>query len=481
MNPLAQPRIIIYEKFTIPDFTSPVMLDVTSTYNDRSADLLRAYLKRTRKAEIERRYADFYSYDYPDIVLGEPVEYTESERNNGITTKETYTIHEFWSHAEDSVTLVGDFYPRSIGNRVQKPSSGRRTMPYAVEHPVHIIQTIQANMPEQWRLKPEKVEIIDSAFHFTFESSITRNQITYVYSYESKRDAVPPELFQRYVKNIEKARNTMGHSVTWGSSVAVDFVDTVDARTRRGLAVLMTILVFMLASVVALILHLTRPAQPFIIGSLLRSSWSHLFASPGVYLANTLVLYALMLVSIYFARGFPPVLVLFPIGWVAWYVATVRRSLTNPSPGSEETGGFPSATTLLNFLGATVLYMFVVAVGSLFFLVPGIVLAMRLQFHPQLVFDQKLDAVQSLLRSFALTRGVFWNLFALSLATGAVLAVGTLFIGLGLLVALPLVVMVQTSVYRVLMASQGSSQGHTAMIGANPAVAGHDAHQGGHA
>lgn len=88
----------------------------------------------------------------------------------------------------------------------------------------------------------------------------------------------------------------------------------------------------------------------------------------------------------------------------------VLRCVRNERPDvGEMFVGFRSG--YLNIVLANLLVFAIVAIGFVFLIVPGIILAIRLSFVPYLVMDKHLDAVAAVEKSWAMTRGRSWALF----------------------------------------------------------------------
>lgn len=104
----------------------------------------------------------------------------------------------------------------------------------------------------------------------------------------------------------------------------------------------------------------------------------------------------------------------------------------------------------ISYVGASILYGLMVLIGCLFFLIPGIYLAVKYGFYGYLIADKKLGAFGALKMSGQLTEGVKWLIVGFSLASFGVILLGVLAFGIGLLVAIPVVGVGFAFVYRSL-------------------------------
>jgi uncharacterized membrane protein len=113
----------------------------------------------------------------------------------------------------------------------------------------------------------------------------------------------------------------------------------------------------------------------------------------------------------------------------------------------------PSWPQFWKFFGASILCSIVILIGFICLIVPGIILALRLQFYGYLILEKGLRPVEALRQSWAMSRGQTWRLFLLLLAMIGVVLLGALALGVGLLVAVPLVGVAIAFVYRKLEGS----------------------------
>jgi hypothetical protein len=112
----------------------------------------------------------------------------------------------------------------------------------------------------------------------------------------------------------------------------------------------------------------------------------------------------------------------------------------------------PDSRTYLEFLAVALLYTLLVSVGLFLLVIPGIYLAVRYGLAGFLVADRRADVLDSFRQSSVLTKGVRWRLFWLMVLLSLLNFAGALFLGLGLLITVPMSVFAMTLVYRRLAA-----------------------------
>lgn len=99
---------------------------------------------------------------------------------------------------------------------------------------------------------------------------------------------------------------------------------------------------------------------------------------------------------------------------------------------------------------AGILFAAIFIIGMIFLVLPGIYMAIRLQFYVAAIVDDDMGAVDALKHSWDITKGHSLSLILLMLVMFLVCLMGTLLFGIGLLVAIPLIYIMQCYVYRVL-------------------------------
>jgi len=102
------------------------------------------------------------------------------------------------------------------------------------------------------------------------------------------------------------------------------------------------------------------------------------------------------------------------------------------------------------YLFGSILYALIVFGGTLLFVVPGVIWALKYEFYGYLIVDKGLGPVEALKESGRLTQGVKWQLFGLGLVLMAIQLIGFICFVVGLLVTIPIGMLAVTRVYRVL-------------------------------
>jgi uncharacterized membrane protein len=139
-----------------------------------------------------------------------------------------------------------------------------------------------------------------------------------------------------------------------------------------------------------------------------------------------------------------PLQVLLGMGVVSLYLKA------HENPETAEISDLWHPHNFLNYLVANIILGVVVIVGFVLLIVPGIILALTLQFATYLVVDRGLGPIEALKESARITKGNRWNLFALALAVILISLLGLVALVVGLLVAIPVVSLTIVHAYRTL-------------------------------
>jgi len=116
----------------------------------------------------------------------------------------------------------------------------------------------------------------------------------------------------------------------------------------------------------------------------------------------------------------------------------------------------------LVYLISNFLFTVAVGIGTILLIIPGIYLFVRLQFFGYYIVDKNASGtnviIESLQRSWELTRGIAGKVFLLDLAFLGLIILGAIPFGLGLLIVVPLIVLTLAYVYRRIEGSAVASE-----------------------
>lgn len=104
----------------------------------------------------------------------------------------------------------------------------------------------------------------------------------------------------------------------------------------------------------------------------------------------------------------------------------------------------------VRYLGLSLLLLVILGIGFVLLIIPGIILSIMFQFAPYLVIDKGLGPIEALKESARLTKGYKWKLLRFNICYIGVLIVGAICLVVGLLAAMPIMLLATAHVYRTL-------------------------------
>lgn len=115
---------------------------------------------------------------------------------------------------------------------------------------------------------------------------------------------------------------------------------------------------------------------------------------------------------------------------------------------------FSGGDRFWSFFASTVLVSIMVGIGTIFLILPGIIMAVYAFFAPYLIVDRNLNSIEGLKLSFSIIKGHFWQVLGLILAGALLNLLGTLALGFGVLITVPITGLAFTFMYRHLLKSR---------------------------
>jgi uncharacterized membrane protein len=102
------------------------------------------------------------------------------------------------------------------------------------------------------------------------------------------------------------------------------------------------------------------------------------------------------------------------------------------------------------FLGASILFAIVIAIGFVLLIVPGIIFALMFMFTTFVVIDRELGPIEAMKESHRITYGHKWSLLGFTLLLVLINLLGAIALLVGLLVTIPVSSLAVAHAYRVL-------------------------------
>lgn len=130
------------------------------------------------------------------------------------------------------------------------------------------------------------------------------------------------------------------------------------------------------------------------------------------------------------------------------YLKNLFQTLDGVEPQFSAYG--QQARKIGTYIISYLLFILIVIVGCIFFIIPGIYLALRLQFFMAFIVEENAGITDSLKMSWNITKGHAGDLFILWLAMIAICILGFILLVVGIFVAFPLIYMMYCYAFRKL-------------------------------
>jgi len=213
------PTVEVAETYALPRWDSPARLDVVTTYRGEDADDMRQSQARSTRAEMSKRYRDFYAQENAGIRALEPPRVEDDRERNVLVVREAYEIPTLWKQG------AHEFRAWLIDDRLVRPEVLDRSAPFALAHPDHIRQSLTIQLPGPPDLAPLRETVKNPAFAMDAAWLVRGNEARLEYTYRSLRGSLPPGDVAEYADRVERAADLVvcrvpRRSRTAGTTVA---------------------------------------------------------------------------------------------------------------------------------------------------------------------------------------------------------------------------------------------------------------------
>lgn len=206
------------ETYQVADFTSPVLMNISTKYQGENANRVRSYFSSNSINQIQKDYFEYASRYFPGLLISDSIKYQDDREQNIINITEGYSIPDFWQYEDDSSRINVDIYPMTIVSFIPYPDSPQRSMPYALDHPTRVENQVRVYLPEDWTIPKKKGKIENSSFEFEYnhflDTFYKEGRKMYVlnmdYSFGTKLDQAEATLFKDFYRKIEEIDDLLG-------------------------------------------------------------------------------------------------------------------------------------------------------------------------------------------------------------------------------------------------------------------------------
>lgn len=199
---------LIEQTYTVRDFAKPAELVVRATYSGGDADGMRSSLADASLDDLAKDRINSLAADQPRIEAAGLPQVRDDRAANIITVSERYTVRDLF--ADGSWT----WEPRELESHLTGPHTKIRTMPLAVDYPLHITQKVTFHLPEPMAIEGGEDELTTPALYYTHRLQNEGNTVTITCTLQSLRDSVAPDAVPEHLTKMHQLYETTGDTLS---------------------------------------------------------------------------------------------------------------------------------------------------------------------------------------------------------------------------------------------------------------------------
>ena len=193
-------------------------------------------------------------------------------------------------------------------------------------------------------------------------------------------------------------------------------------------------------------------------GQSIKFAWGSFKSNPGFFLIVSLIYclafglnYYLQIVTAgYLFAGFGITLLYY--FFLILFSAGLTKAMLNICDNIELKFGilFSQGKLVLKFAGVYILYVLIVSLGTLLFIIPGVIWSLKYYFVFSLVIDKNMSPIEALRESAKMTEGLKWDLMGFLFVVTILAYTGIAVVLVGLMATIPMSLLATQYVYRYL-------------------------------
>ena len=205
-------KTVSKEVFYITKMRGPVTFVVTTQFTGSYADGVRYNFRSKSVKEIQRDYKSFYT-PYFKKLDADSLRYEDDSETGVFTTKEYYTIQDFWKEEAGTKTVLLE--PYLINAVIKKPQEEKRTMPFALLYPARYEEEVEIHLPENWPITESSNNYKTASFAFTGDYiQLKPDVISLKYRYENLKDHIAADEVPSYLSQWDLADKGMAFQLS---------------------------------------------------------------------------------------------------------------------------------------------------------------------------------------------------------------------------------------------------------------------------
>ncbi len=213
--------------FTVEAMYGKGNFTVTTISKGAFADGEREDFKNSSNFELLKNYKKFYAAYYSDIIA-DSLNYFDDDSTGIFTSVEYYTIPKFWKSEKDVQKF--SMWPFIIESVLNTPTDKQRNMPLRLQFPGNFKETVQVNLPEDWKFKPVELHVKNNCFSYNMKTYGLFTKAYMEIDYKNVKNHVAPEEIKKYLEDIKYIEDNSTYVLTYGDKEADD---DVSSNTKR--------------------------------------------------------------------------------------------------------------------------------------------------------------------------------------------------------------------------------------------------------
>lgn len=231
----------VRELFTVAKMEGAGTFEVITDFKGYAADAVRDNFQNYSNAELMTDYQKFYSPYYESIKI-DSLTYIDDDSTGIFTTKEYYTIPDFWT-IDKNKTKKFSFSPFVIISNLRFPKEKDRKMPIRLVYPTLVTEEIIVDLPSDWSVTETEVNLKHSSCEYNSKFSCVGNRVYLRADYENFKDHVTVEDAPNYFANLKEFDNTESYVLSLKNDGAVNTTNNNSTSTKSIVSVIITMVV----------------------------------------------------------------------------------------------------------------------------------------------------------------------------------------------------------------------------------------------
>ncbi|MBL8224168.1 MAG: DUF3857 domain-containing protein [Chromatiales bacterium] len=190
---------------------APATVRITTTYRARSADLRRARAARESPADRRRNAERYFGEYFPGLQAVSDLELRDDPVANVLTVTGEFRLPELFRPSGGRRQFA--LRPDLLDAVTYVPDDRPRRLPLAAAAPLTLRQRLQVQLPDDWPVKADVVEVENDVFRYRSKVAYARRTLDLSYEFTARAGVVPPEAAAAYIADLERVAEDVGFTL----------------------------------------------------------------------------------------------------------------------------------------------------------------------------------------------------------------------------------------------------------------------------